>query len=120
MGEKRAGRCQPLRSSVLQSRRADGDGYGIYAPSVVSRVDSPCASIRLKALRDGAQEYEMIRLLSQLDGNRTRADRIVDRIVARPLGKASFGRFDVWDHDPAHWDAARNELGEMLDKASST
>jgi hypothetical protein len=108
-----------LGKGEFRESRFNGDGYGVYAPNVVSRVDVPCASIRLKALRDGAQEYEMIRLLSQLDGDRTRADRIVDRIVARPLGKASFGRFDVWDHDPARWDSARNELGEMLEKRVS-
>jgi hypothetical protein len=107
-----------LGKGEFQESRFNGDGYGIYAPNVVSRVDTPCASIRLKALRDGAQEYEMIRLLSQLDGNRTRSDRIVDAIVARPLGKASFGRFDVWDHDPARWDSARNELGNCVEESS--
>jgi hypothetical protein len=62
------------------------------------------------------QEYETLHLLSTHDGNRTRTDAIVNRIIAQPEGKVSFGRWDVWQHDPAKWDAARAELGEMLEK----
>jgi hypothetical protein len=105
-----------LGKGDFQESRFNGDGYGLYAPNVVSRVDVPCASIRMKNVRDGVQECLMLRLLSEIDGNRQRADAIVNRIVERPLGKASFGRWDVWQHDPAKWDAARNELGELLAK----
>ncbi len=42
---------------------------------------------------------------------------VVGRIVARPLGKGSFGKWDVWEHDPAKCDAAREEIGERIERA---
>lgn len=107
-----------LGKGEFQESRFNGDGYGVYAPGVISQVNVPCASIRMKNVRDGAQEYEMFRLLSERDGHRRRADAIVNRIIARPEGRASFGKWDVWQHDPAKWDAAREELGEMLEKGA--
>lgn len=106
-----------LGKGEFQESRFNGDGCGLYAPGVISQVNVPCASIRLKNVRDGVQEYQMLLLLSQVDGYRNRADQIVNRLVSRPLGRQGFGRFDVWDHKPATWDAARNEMGEMIEKA---
>lgn len=105
-----------LGEGEFKESRFNGDGYGLYAPNIVGRVNVPCASIRMKNVRDGVQEYLMLRLLSKIDGNRRRADAIVNGIVNRPLGKVSFGRWDVWQHDPAKWDAARQKLGELLAK----
>lgn len=96
--------------------RFNGDGYGIYAPGVVAQVNVPCASIRMKNVRDGVQEYLMMKLLAERDGHRRRVDAIVNRVVGKPLGRQSFGKWEVWQHDPAKWDAARIELGEAIER----
>jgi hypothetical protein len=101
-------------------RSYNGNGQVVYSPGVVPSVDVICPSIRLKNmrdgvnLRDGVEEYEYLRLLSELDGNFDRADQVVDRIIGLPFGEQSLGKLDVWNHNPEDWDQARIELGQMI------
>ncbi len=99
-------------------RNYNGNAMWIYAPGVIPGVDVACSSLRLKAMRDGVEEYEYMRLLGQLDGGSERVDELVNRIVYRPYGRASYGNLEVWNHNPAQWDAVRIELAEMIEQAS--
>ena len=101
----------------LSYRSYNGNAMVIYAPGMVPRVNRVCASIRLKNMRDGVEEYEMMQLLSELDGDRKRADGVIDRIVFAPYGKASIGNLEAWNHNPRQWDEARIRLGEMIEGA---
>ncbi|MBN2289262.1 MAG: DUF4091 domain-containing protein [Candidatus Glassbacteria bacterium] len=107
------------QGSPLRIRTSNGNALGAYAPNIVPSVDVPCSTVRLKNMRDGVEEYELMRLLSGLDGGPDRVDAVVNRIVGRPFGKESIGDIDVWSHDPRQWDAARLELGELAGKASA-
>ena len=98
-------------------RSYNGNGQVVYAPGIVPSVNVICPSLRLKNMRDGVEEYEYFRLLSRLDGNSERADEVVNRIIDRPFGEQSIGNLDVWNHNPAQWDAARVEVGKLIEQA---
>jgi len=104
--------------SPLRYRSYNGNALCVYPPGIVPGVYRPCPTIRLKNMRDGVEEYEMMKILAGLDGNENRADAVVDKIIKKPFGKQSVGNLDVWSHDPQAWDAARIELGEMIEKAA--
>lgn len=101
----------------LRYRSFNGNALEVYPPGIVPGVNRPCPTIRLKNMRDGVEEYEFMKILAELDGNEKRADAVVDKIINKPFGKASIGNLDVWSHDPQAWDAARIELGEMIEGA---
>ncbi len=107
LATRRAG--EPVRG-----RAFNGNALLVYSPGIVPNVDVPCPSLRLKSLRDGVEEYEYFRLLTELDGGPERVDRVVERIVERPFGEQSVGRFEVWNHNPEDWDQARLEIGRMI------
>ncbi len=98
-------------------KQLNGNGMAVYAPDVVLNVGGICPSIRLKTMRDGAQEYEYLRLLSGLDGNKNRADEIVNSLVKRPFGEKSIGVLDVWSFNPEQWDQKRIEMGKMIQES---
>ncbi|MFH1071608.1 MAG: hypothetical protein V1794_18460 [Candidatus Glassbacteria bacterium] len=100
----------------LVYRSYNGNALEVYAPGIVPGVGVPCPTVRLKNMRDGVEEYEMLKLLAVRDGNPARADAAASRIIERPFGKQSVGRFDVWSHDPAEWDRVRIEIGRMIEK----
>lgn len=95
----------------------NGSALMIYSPGIVPNVPGPCPSIRLKTMRDGVQEYEYMRLLAETDGNRERADSIVNTIIKHPFGDQSIGNLDVWSFDAEQWDRARIALGELIHEA---
>lgn len=95
-------------------KKTNGSGQLIYAPGIVTNVHVACPSIRLKTMRDGVQEYEYMRLLSQKDGNRDRVDKIVNSIIKQPFGKNSIGNLDVWSFDASQWDKARITMGNFI------
>lgn len=95
-------------------RQFNGNGSLIYKPGVVPNVNVACASIRLKTMRNGVQDYEYMRLLTALDGNSDRADEVVNGIIKRPFGDDAIGNLDVWRFDAKDWDDARITLGEMI------
>jgi len=103
----------------LSYRRYNGNALAVYAPGIVPQVNVPCPSLRLKAMRDGVEEYEYFRLLGELDGSRERVDAVVNRIIKEPFGEKSIGNQDIWDYNPSKWDAAVIEVGGMIEKAVS-
>jgi len=97
-------------------KKLNGSALMVYAPGIVPNVSELAPSIRLKAMRDGVQEYEYLKLLSSLDGNTGRADSLVREIIHRPFGKQAIGNIDVWNFDPRAWDNARIQLGEWIEQ----
>jgi hypothetical protein len=98
-------------------RTFNGNGSLIYKPGMVPNVSEPCASIRLKTMRDGVQEYEYLRLLTKLDGNSKRADALVDQLIKAPYGENSIGNLDVWSYDHEQWYKVRMELADLISKS---
>ena len=100
--------------AVFTHKKLNGNGQLIYSPGIIPNVDVPCPSIRLKTMRNGVQEYEYMRLLAAIDGNRDRVDDIVNILVNLPFGDGSIGNLDVWSYDAMAWDRARIAMGEMI------
>lgn len=97
-------------------KKLNGNALLVYSPGVVANVSVVCPSIRLKAMRDGVQEYEYMRLLTQKDGRRDLADEIVNSIIKNPYGPNAIGNLDVWSFDPEQWDRARIKMGELINE----
>lgn len=95
-------------------KKLNGNGMLIYSPGIIPNVDVACPSIRLKAMRDGVQEYEYMRLLSQKDGDNHQVDQIVNSIIKQPFGDSSIGNLDVWSFNAEQWDNARIELARKI------
>ena len=100
-------------------KKINGSAMLVYSGGIVPNVNRPCPSIRLKTLRNGVQEYEYMRLLTQLNGSSKATDRIVNEIINKPFGEDSFGVLEVWDYDPKKWDMARIEMGNMMHKIAT-
>jgi hypothetical protein len=90
-------------------RHYNGGGYLFY-PGVPCGIDGPVASIRLKSLRDGMEDYEYFALLEK-HGGKDAVQKVVDRIAP-----------NWWDYcrDPQALQAARRELAEAIVKAQGT
>jgi hypothetical protein len=99
-------------------KKCNGNGMLIYSPGIVPNVGGACPSIRLKTMRDGVQEYEYMRLLSEIDGNDDRANEIVNSIIKRPFGENSIGNLDVWVFDAAQWDRQRIQMGKLIEEST--
>ncbi len=84
-------------------RHFNGGGYLFY-PGVPCGIDGPVASIRLKNLRDGMEDYEYFAILEKLAGNAA-VKQIVDTIAP-----------NWWDFakEPARFQAAREELAKKI------
>jgi hypothetical protein len=85
------------------------DGHGL---------DVPCPSIRLKNIRRGAQDFELIHML-RAAGKPQQADTICHAVFRMALDEPyrTFGREHKqgeWSHDPAAWHTARLKLLEAL------
>ena len=84
----------------------NGEGVLFY-PGRASEVgfDGPVASMRLKWIREGVEDYEYIRMLRE----RGEGDFALEQVhrVARNMGD--------WEPDPAILYAARQAMGERLD-----
>lgn len=92
-----------------------GNALLAYSPGIIPRVNTPCPSIRLKAMREGVEEYAFMQLLSKLDGTTERADAIVNELVHAPWGDASIGNINVWDYNARRYDQGRIELGNLIE-----
>jgi hypothetical protein len=68
-------------------------------------------------MRNGVQEYEYMRMLSELDKSDDRVNSIVNSIINQPFGKNSIGNLDVWSYDAEQWDLGRIKLGELISQA---
>ena len=106
-------------NSKYDHKKLNGNALLIYSPGIVPNVGGVCPSIRLKTMRNGVQEYEYMRLLSELDKNTDRVDKIVNSIINQPFGRNSIGNLDVWSYDAEQWDQSRIKLGELINQAKN-
>ena len=84
-----------------------GDGLLIYPPSPIGSTE-PAPGIRLKAIRDGIQDYEYVQILKNL-GQGAFATSVIQPIATS---------WNSWTHDPNALSAARVQLGQKLDQLS--
>jgi len=92
----------------------NGSGMLVYRGETMG-LDEPAASIRLKGLRRGSQDYEYFWLLSQAKGGRQIVDEAVKTLLHGSIDdKASLGAPGMWVHDPDEWDRMRVKLGEAI------
>jgi hypothetical protein len=83
----------------------NGEGSLLY-PGRAAGYDGIAPSLRLKALRDGIQDFDYLAILER-SGRRGEAEDLV-----RPLAASFF----QWNPDPAAYEAARRRLAEMITK----
>ena len=97
----------------------NGHGMLVYRGETMG-LDEPAASMRLKFMRRGSQDYEYFRMLSDLQHGTAGADAAVNGIlheVTGPrVGDAPLGAPGMWKHDPDEWDRTRIKLGETIEK----
>jgi len=84
-----------------------GDGIFLYPPGPIATTES-APGIRLKAIRDGIQDYEYAQILKGL-GQSTFANSVLQPIAASWMN---------WTHDPSALADARQQLGQRLDQLS--
>jgi hypothetical protein len=80
-----------------------GDGIFLYPPGPIASTES-APGIRLKAIRDGIQDYEYVHILSKL-GQLTFLNPIVVPIATS---------WTNWNQSPAALEGARLQLGQQL------
>jgi len=80
-----------------------GDGIFLYPPAPIASTES-APGIRLKAIRDGIQDYEYAHILKNLGQ--------VSVVNANLLPIA--GSWSNWSHDPNALENARQQLGQLL------
>ncbi len=84
-----------------------GDGIFLYPPGPIASSES-APGIRLKAIRDGIQDYEYAQILKNL-GQVPFLNSIVTPIAASWIN---------WSHDPNALEGARLQLGQKLNQLS--
>lgn len=94
----------------------NGHGMLIYRGETMG-LDEPAASIRIKGLRRGSQDYEYFWLLSQAGGRQAVDDAVNSVLLVSPGEKVRLGTPGVWKHDPEDWDRVRVTLGDAIEKA---
>jgi hypothetical protein len=105
-----------------QSWQTNSQGVLVY-PGWQVGLRGVVATIRLKQVRRGMQDYEYLWLLAQ-KGDKAKADEICRRIVPAALGEATGNKFGqgaygpgLWQRDPRAWAGARAEMAELIQKA---
>ena len=83
--------------------RFNGDGFLFY-PGDEAGVEGPIASLRLKNLRDGMQDYEYFAILEARGGK-----DVVDEVV-----RAAVPTWGAWEQDPYRLLALRTRLAEEI------
>ena len=84
-----------------------GDGIFLYPPSPISSTES-APGIRLKAIRDGIQDYEYAQILKNL-GQIPFLNSVIQPIATS---------WSSWSHDPNALESARLQLGQQLHQLS--
>ncbi|MGB8456429.1 MAG: hypothetical protein WCE50_01845 [Candidatus Acidiferrum sp.] len=84
-----------------------GDGIFLYPPGPIGSTES-APGIRLKAIRDGIQDYEYAQILKSL------GQSAFTNSVVQPIATS----WTNWTHDPSALEAARQQLGQRLDQLS--
>jgi hypothetical protein len=85
-----------------------GDGIFLYPPGPIGSTES-APGIRLKAIRDGIQDYEYAQILKNLG----QAPFVTT--VIQPIATS----WTNWSHDPSDLDAARLQLGQKIHQVST-
>jgi hypothetical protein len=80
-----------------------GDGIFLYPPGPIASTES-APGIRLKAIRDGIQDYEYAQILKNL------AQVPFVNSVLQPIATS----WSNWTHDPNALESARQQLGQLL------
>lgn len=81
-------------------------------------LEEPVASIRLKLMRRGTQDYEYFRLLSQ-KGAKAQADEIARAVIHEPMGtEGSWGSPGMWKHNAEEWERGRLRMGDLIERHS--
>jgi hypothetical protein len=80
-----------------------GDGIFLYPPAPIASTES-APGIRLKAIRDGVQDYEYAQILKNLGQL-----GVVDSTLV-PIATG----WSNWSHDPNALENARTQLGQLL------
>jgi len=94
----------------------NGQGFLIYRGETMG-LDEPVASIRLKLLRRGSQDYEYCWLLAHKKGGRAVADEIANAVIHEPMGKrGAWGAPGMWSHNAEQWEQARFRMGDLIQK----
>jgi hypothetical protein len=95
-------------TQALSYRNAEGlEFYGegtLLYPGTDAGIEGPVASMRLKAFRDGTQDYKYLMLLDSLAGN-AKTTAIVSPIVSD---------FQHYSKDPEMYLAARKQIAELI------
>jgi len=84
-----------------------GDGIFLYPPGPIASTES-APGIRLKAIRDGIQDYEYAQILKNL-GQVAFANSAIQPIAAS---------WSNWSHDPNALEGVRLQLGQQLNQLS--
>ncbi len=84
-----------------------GDGIFLYPPGPIASTE-PAPGIRLKAIRDGVQDYEYAQLLKN-QGQKSYVDLILNPIAAS---------WTKWTHDPSELETVRQKFGQQLQQLS--
>jgi len=84
-----------------------GDGIFLYPPGPIGSTES-APGIRLKAIRDGIQDYEYAQILKNLG-----QVPLVNSILV-PIATS----WTNWALDPSALEAARQQLGQQLNQFS--
>jgi hypothetical protein len=84
-----------------------GDGIFLYPPGPIASSE-PAPGIRLKAIRDGIQDFEYAQLLK----NQGRASYL--DFVLKPIAAS----WTKWTHDPSELESVRQKFGQQLQQLS--
>ncbi len=110
------GKIYPAAWSI----RINGDGLLFY-PGKEAGVQGPISCIRMKNIRQGAQDFEYLYLLEKM-GQREVALKEAKKLIGDEAdsvtssdGQSGKKKFD-YQKNPAHWDEARIRLGNVLHK----
>lgn len=88
----------PWTSLLNYKQQYNGEGLLFY-PGGEAGIDGPVASMRLKALRDGLEDYEYLRMAGE-----------AGTAKAAELARS----WTQWETDPAKLAAAREELAKLI------
>ena len=109
-----------LRAYLFPETYTTGDsvynlhGMLIYRGETMG-LKQPVASIRLKQLRRGAQDYEYFWLAGRDPQGKALADQGVAAVIHDPLRTdQSWGLPGMWNHNSEAWEALRLRLGKYL------
>jgi hypothetical protein len=93
----------------------NGLGMLIYRGETMG-LDDPVASIRLKLLRRGSQDYEYFWLLSRKKGGRVVADSIAKAVIHEAMGvRGAWGSPGMWSHNVDDWERGRSKMGDLIE-----